>query len=456
VTNLYHILYKNPALTREDIPIELEDLTKRLVESGLLRIDAYNQINFSRLFLPRSGFSTMISRRQLIDEKLLPETKTIISGALKNEFSGASLEKKIAETINRLKLEIQKYVPISLSMEMKLARIVVQMTHPVVIELILLERVQVFFSYSYNIGDVLDIPSWQQSGSNSGMQSTDGKNTSVYISSGGDPLNPDKKEEEDENTGIPQEELTYGSGKPALARAIVIGGQELGHYSDIIRDKYGRYVGRHSATFSGRLATPHCKKARDTDIAHIIAIRKELAEFLFLNIVEDERHVKFYRKNRLKNARSLFKIIITSSKRRKLFAKIKKSRLSIFMKFKSNLYPATSLLSMLEDMAFNLAPDADVYKDPDKNVEEAIACIESLARVPQQRNKWGPEITEFLYPNLFQLYYSEVIPACIKTYETLSGKEFTLYPDKLTMLPFLTRRWIKFVRKVRNIFRRKP
>ncbi len=80
---------------------------------------------------------------------------------------------------------------------------------------------------------------------------------------------------------------------------------------------------------------------------------------------------------------------------------------------------------------FNLAPVADVYSSDDKNIETAIACIEALARVPQQVNKWGHGATFYLWRNLYKFYYHKVIPGCIASYEQMSGEIFTAYPHKM-------------------------
>ena len=69
---------------------------------------------------------------------------------------------------------------------------------------------------------------------------------------------------------------------------------------------------------------------------------------------------------------------------------------------------------MLSDMMFNLQPVADVYSSDDKNEEIAIACIEALARVPQQVNKWGHKTTLFLWRNLYKFYYYKLIQDALK------------------------------------------
>jgi hypothetical protein len=73
----------------------------------------------------------------------------------------------------------------------------------------------------------------------------------------------------------------------------------------------------------------------------------------------------------------------------------------------------------------NLAPQADAYKRDDVLEEEAIACIEALARVPQQVNKYGHGFTKACMHELYHLYYDEVIPACYQAYGHYTGKEFS-------------------------------
>ena len=64
------------------------------------------------------------------------------------------------------------------------------------------------------------------------------------------------------------------------------------------------------------------------------------------------------------------------------------------------------------DMLFNLTPVAEVYRRKDPNEEEAIVCIEAVARVPQQVVKWGHEAVRASTPALYALYYGEIVPAC--------------------------------------------
>jgi hypothetical protein len=59
-------------------------------------------------------------------------------------------------------------------------------------------------------------------------------------------------------------------------------------------------------------------------------------------------------------------------------------------------------------MAFNLAPEAEVYRNPDPLVEEAIAVIEAVARVPQQVHKWGHAAVKAAWPNLYDFYYGTI------------------------------------------------
>ncbi|MBN8531888.1 MAG: DUF2748 family protein, partial [Alphaproteobacteria bacterium] len=110
--------------------------------------------------------------------------------------------------------------------------LVVQAAHPSVIRLLLKEGTEVFISYEHLIGDLLDLATWREQKSNSGMQSTSMEGTAVYISCGGDPLaHLGEKRPHDPH----DREMRFGDGFPALARLLVIGAQELGHYADLIR-----------------------------------------------------------------------------------------------------------------------------------------------------------------------------------------------------------------------------
>lgn len=82
------------------------------------------------------------------------------------------------------------------------------------------------------------------------------------------------------------------------------------------------------------------------------------------------------------------------------------------------------LRSMIADMKFNLAPVADVYKRDDKEAEEAISCVEALARVPQQVNKWGYLTTKAMMEGLYHVYYGQVIPSLIEVYSSVTGKPY--------------------------------
>ena len=110
-----------------------------------------------------------------------------------------------------------------------------------------------------------------------------------------------------------------------------------------------------------------------------------------------------------------------------------------------NKFIASKLIAMLDDMAFNLAPKADVYANADKFIEEAIACIEALARVPQQSRKWGDAITMLIMPKLYDIYYNQVIPANIQTYKNLTGE---------TYLPLKVKE-PNILKKIKNLFKKK-
>lgn len=450
MSSIYHIIKNGPALHQEDMPLELEELAVKLVKSGLLRIDAYSKINFARFYLPQIKFSCMFSKRELEDPLLLPRTKKIIEKQLQRYYKKIQISNDVEEAIVKLKNEIKRYVPVEENLELQIARLIAQIIHPVVIELAIIEKVQVFVSYSYNIGDVLDIVSWQHNGMNSGMQSAMGNDVAIYISCGGDPFDHSQTEEKIDNKSAPRDEITYGPGKPALARMMIIGAQEFGHYSDLIRNQHGQYIARHAADLYCHMPNPRVQKLRLADIDHIHKIKGRVAKYNFARILKLEHDIKFYDKYRVKTIRVfVIKLYVKFIKNR--FFKHVTTDFPQFGHMKNFAYPVITLSKLFEDMLFNLAPKADVYSNPDKNIEDAIACVEALARVPQQCNKWGDEIVKLLYPNLYDVYYHEVIPFCIKDFESYTKRKFVI-----NLKSYTYHKWykIKFVKLLKYLHKK--
>ena len=269
----------------------------------------------------------------------------------------------------------------------------------------------------------MDIQTWQTSGENSGMQSLKGQEKAVFISCGGNPLRKNKD---------PKAE--YGDGKPAIARILIIGGQEIGHYSDIMRDnKTGRQISdRYSADIYGSHAKEEARVGRIKDIKRGNFILQRFLDIGLYSLLQTEKAVKFYREVKrggmtffLELAKLYIKRIIFS------FKATKNGLHKILEEFEDEKYKALMLETMIKEMLFNLAPEADVYSSEDKDEEEAIACIEALARVPQQANKWGHYLANVFMKNLYGIYYEKIIPGCIHAYETLSGKTFIFNKNKI-------------------------
>ena len=431
--NIYHIAYKKPLLEKEDMFLELEELAGALVKSGLLRVDADEKKNFVRLSRPHERIELIFSQRQLYDPILFPETRKRILYALSPHYKGEALEKKTDDEILRLRSLLGRSIPVSEEMEMKLARALTQACEPIVLLLIIAERVEVFVSYSHTVGDMLDMQSWQVVGSSGGLQSTDGKQAAVFVSCGGDPL----------YTGDPAHP-EWGDGFPALARLIVIAGQELGHFADILRDRHGRKITRHSADLGGRRAKEHVRIGRIKDIQHVDKIYAKLLKLGLRELTEVERHIRLYEKNKVGRA-------LRKEKRKqkqlinKFITKCIKARLGFVATLSTEENLGSQIAMAMADMRFNLEPKADAYARENPHEEEAIACIEALARVPQQVNKWGYRGTRCLMPHLYQVYYKEVIPACAKSYKHLTGRK---YRKRLTrhVVP-LWRQWVRSIKK---------
>lgn len=421
MTNLYHISYKPKVVEKEDMEVEYEELVTALISSGLIRIDTYSARNFVNFLDPEINRSTTLSKEQL-SAPLLQQTMAKLKNIYSNKFEDNKLELKIKQVLKYFNAQMSKNIEVDKDVMLKLVRLLAQSTHPIVLRWALIEQVEIYISYGHSIGDVMDVVTWQQAGSNSGMQSTDGRNVAVFVSCGGDPFGQTSPEHP-----------TYGDGIPAAARLQIVAAQELGHYSDIIRTPQGQQIGRHSANFSCTRAKDNVKFARRNDISTALNIEKQLNGLGLSKLFSQEDELSFYEKNRVNNLNTFRLKILVYIKKQILLSKAKKNNLVFVYTIKNEKYFAKMLKAMFADMLFNLTPKADVYSRSDPEEEEAIACVEALARVPQQVIKWGHLVTSTLMPGLYKIYYCEVIPSLIQAYNKLTGQNYKRNYTKLEL-----------------------
>lgn len=405
-TNLYHILRRKPALTKRAMPRELEKLAQALFASGKLRVDSDYKRGFVRYSRPTERIELTFSQQELLDSRLEKAQAQRLQDALASAYPGQDVSRMARLEFARLKRDLKKYPAFDDDTLIILSRLVVQAAHPSVIRMLLKEGTEVFISYEHLIGDLLDLATWREQKANSGMQSTSLEGTAVYISCGGDPLaHLDEPRPHDPH----DREMRYGDGFPALARLLVIGAQELGHYADLIRDGEGHYIGRHSASHGGKRPSAECKAARDADIANVERLAAKLESLGLEALTRKEEAVRFYRK--LNITGPYLWLLWLRMKLAQWRYRLRASTAGTY--FLSDLpkdpYLGLLLRLCILDMHFNLSPDADAYKRPDPQETEAIACIESLARVPQQTVKWGEKATQNFYPSLYNVYFSQVI-----------------------------------------------
>ncbi|MBN9542211.1 MAG: DUF2748 family protein [Alphaproteobacteria bacterium] len=424
MVSIYHLTDKDPILEGDELYPELELLAQAIVKSGRLRIDANPASNCIKLTIPELYITLAFSVREINDAALIKRTQKFIYNLWFRKFGNKDRAlAKTQQTIVLLKKEIDKLVPLDPSIEIKIARILAQTIHPVVLQLILIDGVEFFVTYGHSIGEMLDIPTWKSSGDNSGMQSTDGIDSAIFISCGGDPLGETDKENP-----------TFGDGKPALARMMIIGAQEMGHFSDIKRDNIGRQIGRYSAFAFGSRPDPKVSEMRRRDIQHVKDLERKLKIIGLDKLLEAEKNYKFFIKVKKGWITIFFFCLIYQFRRMKFCLKASTVKLNVIDKFMvKHKFAAHLIDTMISDMLFNLEPKADVYSRSNKQEEEAIACVEALARVPQQVIKWGKNETRLFTPNLYKYYYSEVIPGCIRAFETLANRK---YRNKITLPRF--------------------
>jgi len=257
---------------------------------------------------------------------------------------------------------------------------------------------------------------------------------SIFVSCGGNPFGETSKEHP-----------TYGDGFPALARMQAILGQEIGHYSDILRDSRGRQIGRHSANFACTRATPHVLQARRNDLKRCDIIATKLHEHGLGSLIKAEEAVRFYRKTKVVGFRFWYNLMRAWLCKQKLLIAAHNLDMAFVKRFAQDEYMGIMIRAMISDMKFNLEPVADVYKRDDKEAEEAIACVEALARVPQQVVKWGFLTTKAMMAGLYVIYYGEVIPSLIECYQEVTGKPYKRNYARMKQ-PFLYK-FKKFFRK---------
>jgi hypothetical protein len=410
MASLYHIIDKIPIFDEYGIEVEYETLAQKLVSSGLLRIDTDDKRNFVRFSYPKKSINKAFSYKELYEPFLQDKTYNFFKSVLDLNQNNEATNQKIKQEINRLKRDLSKLQIPDDKLALKLARLFVQSAHPIVISWLLLEEVEVYIAYSNIIGDVMDINTWQIAGENSGMQSTNGISASVFVSCGGNPFGETNKEHP-----------AFGDGWPAIARLQIIAAQELGHYADIIRDAYMRHIDRHSADIMGRRAKPAVIAARKQDIQNSFAFLNSLEPYGIKKLIKHEEALKFFRKNKVFNLTYLYHMLMIYYYKNNIFNNAYRLNMQFIRKFAHDDYCGLMLRALSEDMLFNLSPQADVYKRSDKDEEEAIACIEALARVPQQVIKWGHLPTKFFMGELYNIYYREVIPSLINHHQEITG-----------------------------------
>ncbi len=376
------------------MPPALEAFAQALVASGKLRIATDHERNFVKFGTSDSDRS--FSARELTDPTLAASARAEIARHVPRGLGVDGVNDKIEQ----LKNDLKKGGKVSTDKEMKVARVLVQSAHPAVIQLLLASGAEIFVSYAHNVSDLMALHFWQGHGQASGMQSTEREGAAVYVSCGGDPF-------------FEGAQKTYETdGFPALARMVVIAGQELGHFSDLIHTADGVILGRYSTdNASSQLrASSFVQGARRTDIRNVEALRRQMIHCGLALLLRAEHGVKFYAKRLKFSPPWIFYqcwrcvawlTFITRGSTR--------PRLRLFPPHRCG----EALSMFLSDMAFNLAPDADVYRREDPLEEEAIACIEALARVPQQVHKWGYDAVVMAWPELTRVYYGTIIPGTL-------------------------------------------
>ena len=137
-----------------------------------------------------------------------------------------------------------------------------------------------------------------------------------------------------------------------------------------------------------------------------------------------KKQLKFYDQNRISGIKVWYIKAKVKYCRYKVSQFARKNDMIFVLRFEREKYMSLMIAAMIEDMKSHLSPSAGVYKRDDSDAEEAIACVEALARIPQQVMKWGYITTKATMHDLYKVYYMEVIPSLVENYNYLTKSNY--------------------------------
>ncbi len=410
ISNVYDVLYTQPQLQKK-LPKAQETLAQAIVASGRMRLDADDECNFTRLLLPAELINVTFTHREMADPKLFARCRERLIRLLSEKQSPEAAAALADQYFERVRYDLKKRRPVSAEMEIMMARALVLCNALPVIRLIYLEGAEIFISYGHSVGDVMDVAEWQKHGNNAGMQAIGGKQNAIYVSCGGNPFLDD------------EERNHTGDGFPALARFMVVAAQETGHNADMVRDENGALTGRYSAIKWDREPSPEAASRRLRDVANCEYFYRHAQNAGINRLIAWERHLKFYRDNKVGGLRRFVSWIKCRAGWQLCKFLLIQRGMKALLSLPRTPYPATQLRKFFNDMLFNLSPVADVYRRDNADEEEAITCIEAIARVPQQVVKWGGMAVYCTTPSLYSMYYNTIVPACESAVQRIADRQ---------------------------------
>lgn len=376
-----------------------------------MRLDADTECNFTRLLLPAELINVTFTHREIADAKLFARCRERLIRLLSEKQSPETAPALADQYFERVRADLKKRRPISEEIELMMARAFVLCNALSVIRLIYLEGAEIFISYGHNVGDVMDVAEWQKHGKNTGMQAIGGRQNAIYVSCGGHPFLED------------DERNHTGDGFPALARFMVVAAQETGHNADMVRDENGRLAGRYSATDWDRAPSPAAATRRSRDITNCEFYYRHAQGAGIHRLIEWERHLKFFRDTKVGGLRRFIAWLKCKLAWQVYKFLLVQRGMKAILTLPRSPYPATQIRKFFDDMLFNLSPVADVYRRDNVDEEEAIACIEAIARVPQQVVKWGGMAVYCTTPSLYSMYYNTIVPACESAVQRIADRQ---------------------------------
>jgi hypothetical protein len=369
-----------------------------------MRIHAGQDHNYARILLPEILLNQSISLREFNTPALTETFVKRLHTILQTKHEASPIDGLVTRYMDQAKELLATCSPPPEADEIMAARALVLSNALPVIELLHLEGAEIFISYDATTHETTD---WRKYTTGQSAPSIGSLLAAIHIHCGGHPFTVTTPRNQHPNH--------------FLASFMITAARETGHYADMLRDNSGAWTGRHSTTDWIQSPSEQASKSRMRDIRNSEYYHYSLSHIGLMRIMEWERHLQFYRNQKTGSSTRLLVWMGSKLAWYGLRFVMTQRGMRALTTLPASPYPAIQIGQFFEDMRYNLAPQAPHHQGSNADETDALACMEALARVPQQVIKWGHEAVYCISPYLYSMYYSDVVPACEEAAERLKS-----------------------------------